>query len=332
MLNIKKVTRALIVVEGHEEPRIIKLEEIYVPKQDKNSGNNPTRYELDGKNVLDLQLALMNPDWSKPLMIVKEIKGGRNIDGKTYYYELVAGFHRFEALTKNHTIEWIFDVYDFTGKPELESDIQALENDHAPDKKMDTKGLANWLQYQVEQGFIERTESAMNKKVEILKFVSSQTKTNAVNLAVNTTGAYKDVTTRSIKELKEHLDQDDNYRDDNRSRYSHSGRLDPHRLEFGWTVLEGYEDEYLFNAIKSWHRDNRPSYFLGHVKTPKSGTVNDSRQGMLKRFSELEGALQSTLDYKQKHGNWPWRVESFFKQDNHPNSRETFWIDPEEIS
>jgi hypothetical protein len=53
---------------------------------------------------------------------------------------------------------------------------------------------------------------------------------------------------------------------------------------------------------------------------------------MLKRFSELEGALQSTLDYKQKHGNWPWRVESFFKQDNHPNSRETFWIDPEEIS
>ena len=149
MLRIEMVTRTLIMEEGHVEPRIIKLEDIHVPKQDKSSGNNPTRYELDGKNVLDLQVALMHPDWSKPLMAVKEIKGGRDIGGKTYYYELVTGFHRFEALTKNHTIEWMFDVYDFTGKPELESLYQVLENDHAPAKKMDKAGLANWLQYQV---------------------------------------------------------------------------------------------------------------------------------------------------------------------------------------
>ena len=327
MLDTKMVTRALIVKEGHIEPRSIKLGEIYVPKNDTSSGNNITRYELDMKNVANLQVALHFPNWSLTLMIVKEIKGGKEIDGKTYYYELVAGFHRYEALTKNHTIEWIFDVYDFTGKPELESDVQALENDHAPDKKMDIKGLANWLQYQVEKGFIEKTESAMKKKVEILKYVSHQIKKSAVNLAVNATGAYKDVTTRSIKELKEHLDHDDNYCDDNRKKYTHSGKLDPHRLEFGWTVLEGYEDEYLFNAIKSWNRDNRTSYFLGHVKTPKSGTVNDSRQGMLDRFSELEGALQSTLNYKLKNGKWPWRVESFFRQNNHSSNRETYWVD-----
>ena len=150
MLNVKDVTRTLIVEEGHIEPRIIILAEIYVPKQDKDSGNNPTRYELDGKNVDDLQLALHYPDWSKPLMIVKEIKGGKEINGKTYYYELVAGFHRFEALTRNLTSEWIFDVYDFSGNPEAESDIQALENDHAPHKKMDKYGVANWLKFQYE--------------------------------------------------------------------------------------------------------------------------------------------------------------------------------------
>ena len=34
MLNVKDVTRTLIVEEGHIEPRIIILAEIYVPKQD----------------------------------------------------------------------------------------------------------------------------------------------------------------------------------------------------------------------------------------------------------------------------------------------------------
>ena len=154
MLDTRKVTRALIVQEGHVEPSSIKLDEIYVPKHDTSSGNNVTRYELDLKNVVNLQVALHFPDWSKPLMIVKEIKGGKEIDGKTHYYELVAGFHRFEALSRNGVKEWLFDIYDFTGKPESESDIQALENDHAPDKKMDKFGLANWLKYNVEKGWI----------------------------------------------------------------------------------------------------------------------------------------------------------------------------------
>jgi|TARA_B100001778_G_scaffold294112_1_gene265579 hypothetical protein len=325
------VTRALIVEKGHIEPRVIFLDEIYVPKHDKESGNNPTRYELDGKNVDDLQLALQYPDWSKPLMIVKEIKGGKEINGKTYYYELVAGFHRFEALSRNHTLEWIFDVYDFTGNPEAESDIQAIENDHAPHKTMTKYDVSNWLKFQMEKGYIEPTEAAYNKKVDILKFVPAQTKTAGVNLAINETGAYKDVTIRSIKEIKEFLEHDDNYREDNRPRYSHSGNLDPKRLEHGWTVKEGYEDEYLFNAMKSFFRTGRTSYFLNHVKTPKSGTVSDSRMNMNKKFKDLENALESSVRYKEEHGTWPWRTESYFKQDNHPDRRETYWVNEDRL-
>ena len=327
MLDIKMVTRALIVQEGHVEPRSIRLDEIYVPKQDKDSGNNVTRYELDMKNVVDLQLALQFPDWSKPLMIVKKIKGGKEINGKTYYYELVAGFHRFEALFRNIVEEWLFDVYDFTGNPEAESDIKALENDHVQAKNLDTAGIANWLSYNLEMGFIENTEAAMNKKVGILKFVSPQRKTAAVNQALNQSDGYRDVTIRSIKEIKDHLDNDDNYRDDNRSRYSHSGNLDPKRLEHGWTVKEGYEDEYLFNAMKQYHKYTRPSYFLNHIKVPKTGTVQDARKKMVKRFTELESALESSVKFKKENGKWPWRIESFFPQDNHPDSRERSWID-----
>jgi len=327
MLNTNMVTRALIVEKGHIEPRVIKLNEIYVPKQDKDSGNNPTRYELDGKNVDDLQLALHYPDWSKPLMIVKEIKGGKEINGKTYYYELVAGFHRFEALTRNHTLEWIFDVYDFTGNPEAESDIQALENDHAPHKTMSKYDVSNWLKYQYEKGWIKNNETDMNRKVELLKFVSTRTKTDGVNLAINETDGYKDVTVRSIKEIKEFLENEENYEVDNRPVYSHSGNLDPKRLEHGWTVKEGYEDEYLFNAMKSFYKTGRTSYFLGHVKTPKTGTVSDSRRNMNKKFKELEEALQASVEFKDEFGTWPWRTESYFKQDNHPKRREDYWVE-----
>ena len=291
MLDTRKVTRALIVQEGHVEPRSIKLDEIYVPKHDTSSGNNVTRYELDLKNVVNLQVALHFPDWSKPLMIVKEIKGGKEIDGKTHYYELVAGFHRFEALSRNGVKEWLFDIYDFTGKPESESDIQALENDHAPDKKMDKFGLANWLKYNVEKGWIENTETAMNKKVEIFKFVAPQTKTAAVNMAVNETGAYKDVTIRSINEIKQFLNDDSNYRGDNRPKYQHSGTFDPKRNEYGWTVKEGYEHEYLFNAIRKYEESGLASYFVCHVKVPKSGTVNEARVKMKKKYTDLEKAL-----------------------------------------
>ena len=334
MLDTTKVTRALIVKEGHVEPRSIELDEIYVPKHDTSSGNNVTRYELDMKNVANLQVALHFPNWSLTLMIVKEIKGGKEIDGKTYYYELVAGFHRFEALSMNQVKEWLFDVYDFTGKPEVESDIQALENDHPPAKQMDKFGLANWLKYNVEKGFIERTEAAMHKKVEMFKFVPSQTKTAAVNMAVNETDAYKDVTIRSITEIKQFLDNDDNYRDDNRPKYQHSGTYDSKRNEYGWTVKQDYEHEYLFNAIRKYEETQIPSYFVCHVKVPKSGTVDEARNKMLKKFSALEDALSSAVNFRgytlpkeNKDKTWPWRVETFFKQDNHPDRRETYWID-----
>lgn len=334
-----KVTRTLIVDDGtHVEAKVISLDEVYVPTYDKTSGNNPSRYELDGGNVDDLQSALLKPDWSLPFMIVKPIKGGKEINGKTYLWELVAGFHRFEALSRNLTKEWWFDVYDFTGNPEAESDIQALENDHPPRKRLDKKGIANWLQFQVEKGFIAKTEAAMNKKVDILDFVHHQTKTAAVNMAVSQTGAYKDVTIRSIEEIKDFLEEGDNYiRPDSkdgkvdRAPYVHSGELDAERNEHGWTVKERYENKYIFNAIMSFHKTGKPSYFVNHVSVPKAGTVNDARRKMLKNFKKYEDALETVMKHRQETGEWPWRSESFFKQDNHPDTRETFWVDVESL-
>jgi hypothetical protein len=47
---------------------------------------------------------------------------------------------------------------------------------------------------------------------------------------------------------------------------------------------------------------------------------------MMDKFDDLEDALKSTVLYKKKNGTWPWRTEAFFKQDNHPQNRETYWV------
>jgi len=47
----------------------------------------------------------------------------------------------------------------------------------------------------------------------------------------------------------------------------------------------------------------------------------------LKNFKKYEDALETVMKHRQKTGEWPWRSESFFKQDNHPDSRENFWVD-----
>jgi len=77
------------------------------------------------------------------------------------------------------------------------------------------------------------------------------------------------------------------------------------------------------------------SYFVCHVKVPKSGTVNEARVKMKKKFTELEDALSSAVAFRgytlpdlESHSKtWPWRIETFFRQDNHSDNRETYWVD-----
>ena len=88
MLDKNMVTRTLIVERGHVEILPLNPEDIYVPQNEKDSPNNITRIILNPQNIDRLQMALMSPDWSKPLIAVEKIKGGLTVNGKTYWYKL----------------------------------------------------------------------------------------------------------------------------------------------------------------------------------------------------------------------------------------------------
>jgi hypothetical protein len=314
MLDEKMVTRTLIVEKGHVDIINLNPEDIYVPQEDKDSANNITRILLDPQNIDRLQMALMTPDWSKPLIAVEKINGGLTVNGKTYWYKLVAGYHRMVALKRQCVSDWLFDLYKFETNEER-VDYQAIENDHEPRKEMEKEDWANYLSYKFSQGWLTSKED-MVKQMNKFKHVHPSTKTAAINRAVSKNGVYQDFVIRDWKEIQQFTDNPDNYTTGH--VYTYKGNKDPNRMECGWTVKEGYEHEYLMNAIKKYHDTRNTSYFINWVKTPndKAPTATDKRDIMTNSYDKLETALLSTFEYYQKHGTFPWRQEAWFPQDN----------------
>ena len=89
-----ELTRALIWKKGYLDTLALNPDDIYVPKDEINTANNLCRLELDEPTISMLQVSMpTKPDWSESLMVVRKIKGGKTVNGKTYWYELVVGYH-----------------------------------------------------------------------------------------------------------------------------------------------------------------------------------------------------------------------------------------------
>ena len=311
------VTRALIREKGYLKTIALNPDDIYVPIDDTDTPNNVCRLELDEPTISQLQVGMPNnPDWSVSLMVVRKIPGGKTVNGKTYWYELVVGFHRHTALTRQLVSEWIFDLYEFDDDDDL-VDFQADENGkHLPRKTMGIKEWTNYLSYKVSKSNPKLTEKDLVKIMDRFINVHHSTKTSAIANAVAENGLYQDFKTYTWKEIQQTVQNQNNY-PDGVFTYTIQGMKDDNRGEAGWTVKQGYEDEYLFNAMKKFHETGLHSYFTLHTKLPKKDeTVQTTRDKMLSNFSGYEDALLSTIEYYKKHGKFPWRKESWFPQDN----------------
>jgi len=275
--------------------------------------------ELDEPTISMLQVSMpTKPDWSESLMVVRKIKGGKTVNGKTYWYELVVGYHRHTALTRQCIQEWIFDVYEFDNDDDL-VDFQADENGaHKPRKIMGKKEWANYLSYKISRN-PDLTEKDLGKIMNRFVNVHSSTKTSAIATAVKENGVYQDFHTFTWKDVQETIQNHKNY-PDGVNDYTLKGRKDKNRNEAGWSMKQGYEDEYLFNAMKKYHATGLTSYFTMHTALPKKGdTTKTTRENMQQSIQEYENAMKSTFEFYQKHGTFPWRQEAWFAQDNKNN-------------
>jgi adenylate kinase family enzyme len=94
------------------------------------------------------------------------------------------------------------------------------------------------------------------------------------------------------------------------------GNFDHKRKEFGWSVLEGYPHEFVLNAAKKYAETGSKSYFTFHTYRPLDNqTVEDKREKMRTHLSSVEESMVKAVEYYQKNGVFPWRVNGYLPQD-----------------
>mgnify|MGYP003652461860 CR=1 FL=1 len=320
---IKDLTRSLIDAAGskHQETLILGTDKIYVPKSTSGKTINRARKKyLNQDHINKLAVSLVKGiDYSKRPPIV--VKKHQWVDGTFYEYELICGSHRFAAMNKSNILSWVFDVYvlgtDGIAKDLAMVTLQMRENDHAWELPSTADDLINMIGFLIEQKLMENTEKAITDYLlENTQNLHGATRKKVVLSAVRKNGAHQDIRTFPSDDLQSFIDKN--------SDYSHGGQHDTDRDKFGWTILEGYEYEYISNALKKVADTDKGSYFLMHTKAPtENRDLKSRRKAMLAAIKQLESGIEKAAKIKAETGNWPWHIEAFMGQDV-KNSEKSF--------
>lgn len=298
---------------------VISLNKIYVPPM----ADNPVRKK--GKNLVNVQKLTISLSrgihYDKMPPIVE--KKSRIVDGQHYEYELLCGNHRFEAFQSNDFDQWVFAIYKLAQNGYSYEDslrtLQLVENDHDPALESSDEDISNIISRLISHGsnLVTNDEDSIRDYVETYcRNKHYQTKAKIVRQTVRLSGAYQEVVTYTAKDAFKWLDQNTNYK--------YAGEYDNLRKKFGWTVLEGYEYEYMVNAIKKYANEDRESYFVCHTKAPTEDSPLDyRRERMVESFENLENNLIRVFEFYQENGRFPWNVEGFMPQD-HKNKEDKF--------
>jgi hypothetical protein len=296
---------------------IIDIDNIYqAPLKD-----NPTRSK--GKNkehIENLKSSLMlGIDYSKMPPVV--IKSAHNENGHITEYELIAGYHRMEAMRTLNLECWVFDVYEI---PDTNSDVgfedairtfQLFENNHTPSlgtSKDDAVSTVNRLLLNKSSLIDPTAQSILDYLNNYCSYMHYQTKCKVVRevtraLQKNGIVVYNDILTYTSTDVKDFLDK--------KTDLVSEGNYDMLRDEYGWSVLEGYEYEFLVNSARKFAETQKKSYLSLHTKPPtEKYSVYDRRTNMSKKFNYLENCLLKCFEYYQEKGEFPWYIKGFLPQ------------------
>lgn len=316
-LNPSDVTFAPVVSPGVKfiQNAIIPLNEIYVPAM----ADNPVRSK--GKSVVNIQRLSQSfsvkVDYSEMPPVVR--KNSRIVDGKHYLYELVCGNHRMEAFRGLGYDRWIFSIYEFAQNEFSFEDsvrtFQVMENNHNPALPSTEDDYANIITRLIMHNskLVTNTESSIRDYVDTYcTTVHHNTKAKIVRQVIRNCGAYQDVVTYTSNDAFKWIEE--------KTDFTVAGTLDSNRKKFGWTVLEGYEYEYIMNAARKFAESNKESYFICHTKAPTEKMPLDAKRNkMVHAFSELETALKEVFEFYRETGRFPWKVEGFLPQNHKTN-------------
>jgi len=318
-LNLNKVTFKPIQSPGQkfEHYEIIQLDEIYIPPMP----DNPTR--SSGKDPVNIQALTQSLSHGINYNLMPPVvrRNSRIIDGKHYKYELIAGNHRMEALLNNKYDEWIFGIYEFAVNGYSYEDsvrtFQLMENDHNPALVSSEKDISNTITRMIAYGstLVTDDEASIRRYVETYcKNKHGNARNAIVKRVLRNRGVYQDIVTYTAKDAFKWISDN--------TDYTVAGTLDRKRDKYGWTVLEGYQYEYVMNAVRKYAETGKESYFVCHTKAPTEKMDLDAKRiNMNQVFEQLESDLVETVKFYNKHGRFPWQNEGFMAQNHKTNEK-----------
>lgn len=314
-LDTNKVTASIIIGPGvqFKETKIIELRNIWVSSKD----NNHARVEMSEHQVQNCITWFSEGIlYDRPPPIVRY--NPRMIDGEWYEYELIAGHHRFEAFLSLKYDRWIFWVYevclDGYSFDDSKITLQLLEQDgHKPGLSSSIDDASNAISWLVTHGskLVENTEDSIRNYVN--RYCSSMSKAkkgSVVSRVMAKVGTYRRILTYTAKDAKEWIQKNTDY------PIKGGGDYDSKRKKHVWSLLEDYEYEQLFNAMRKYYETGKESYFICRTNAPTGVLdLHAKRKGMYEQIDYLNDCLLKTFEYYQENKKFPWDVECFIPQD-----------------
>lgn len=321
-IDISKVTFTTLESPGVKfiDRKLISIDEIEIlPIKD-----NPTR--STGKSLTQIQKLEISfrddgIDYNQMPPVVRLLPKSKFEDGNLIKYSLVAGNHRLEALRRLGFSEWVFDIYEIPNgtKYSLEEALrtfQLKENNHSPAmgvkegdvvKTIISLVFANSSLVSADEtsilAYINENCSKLhyNTKAKIVKDVIR-------GLQANGAMPMSDVITYTPQDVQDFM-----YRKTDRSW---NGHHDETRDQYGFTMLQGYEERSVMNALRRYDETGKISYFSLHTQSPtENSSLFERREKMVDLTNDIGLAILKAAAYYKKHGTLPWYVAGFLPQD-----------------
>jgi hypothetical protein len=302
----------------HKYRRMVDFSQIYVPPI---KSQNPVR--KNGKNVSHIQSLQISfaqgIDYSArpPILIEK----AHNENGVITSYELITGNHSMEAMRILNYNTWVFDIYEIPhgneyGFEDAVRTLQLRENNKLPGLASSEDDVVNIVERLIMHKSIlvlPDEESIKNYIDNVCSYMHPQTRSKAVRdvirkLQRNGLTISQDVITYTAKDVDDFLSKQTNL--------VAFGNFDHNRQQYGWSVLEGYEYEFIMSAAKKFSTSGKESYFTIHTKSPtEKASVHERRLKMLNTFRELETDLLEVFNFYKNNNRFPWQVVGCLPQD-----------------
>ncbi len=318
MFDLNSLDPAKVTYKPYASPgarfrdcQIIPLDKIYVQAQENNPVRVVTKNEDHIKKLMGNFQNGINYSQMPPVVMEKP----RQENGKHYTHELVCGHHRYDAMTELGYDRWVFWVYDFAQNGYTLDDsirtFQIRENDHIAALASSLEDVVKIVLHLLQNNskLVENNEDSIRNFVNTYCLnMRTQTRNKVVSQVMAKAGTYRQVVTYTSNDAYQWV------RDN--TDYAYGGELDSKRKKFGWTVLEGYEYEFIMSAVKKFRESGKPSYFICRTKAPTvNHDLDTKRQKMMETFQNLEDSLVEVFEYYQKYKKFPWSVEGFMPQD-----------------